>query len=165
MAKNKTTKSAPAKKKGPQGASDALDFYKVFDSLKLRHVRLVGLNTSVFITGSRTPDHAEITAQTGMGPTPDGKNLNINLEIKVEARPKGLKDDCSLLLVDAKYQCVFSLEGIKFDSLIPLSEPLCEVGMRVAWPYVRELVQTITARMSIPPVIMPILVQPPPKQP
>lgn len=58
-----------------------------------------------------------------------------------------------------KISCSFSA---KFSSVEPLSDDFLEIFSKVnihvnTWPYFREFVQSITQRMSLPPVTLPLL--------
>ena len=58
-----------------------------------------------------------------------------------------------------KISCAFSA---KFSSMEPLSNDFLEIFSKVnihvnTWPYFREFIQSITQRMSLPPVTLPLL--------
>jgi hypothetical protein len=153
MAK-KTAKRAPAKAKRKKQPTTAA--VSVFENLSLRNIRLVGLNADLQITGGSLPTKTEIKTTVSVGPSPDGRIL-VDGYVITETTPPEPGDNPSKLLLQAHYQCIYAVaEGKRLEDFAPFGKEMCFVGMHAMWPYFRELIQSISTRTGLPPVVLPV---------
>jgi preprotein translocase subunit SecB len=133
----------------------ALEIQPLLSQLILREVRL--LESSNFLKVSS--DEFKITNIE--------QNIYIeprqNLETSVIAlvfhlKLKGKSDaDEEMLRVAAKYGAIYNLKTKEqFEDEI-ISKFSQFVGLNVIWPYWREFVQTMTSRMGLPPLTLPLV--------
>jgi hypothetical protein len=142
-------------------ATDAAD--SPLADLTLIHVRLIGLTTQLEIKGGKVPDKASIQAQVGVGYSPDN-TVHVDAIIQLVGRPGDAAEgeDCSALVMTIHYQCVYRPEEKSAESFQDKAEEIARPAMLVMWPQIRELVQSISFRMSIPPLILPMFMAGPP---
>ena len=139
-----------AKKRVPANASS-------LESVLLKTIRLVDLNTKLEIIDHKMPSEAKIQSTATVGPTPDNASIIVDAYVFVEAHPQGEGEGSSALMLQVHYQCIFEPQGVPADSLSSIGEQLTKTGVLVMWPYFRELVHMITARMGIQPFVLPLV--------
>jgi preprotein translocase subunit SecB len=129
----------------------------IFERLQLRNIRLISLVSNLQIHNGKLPTVASLESTASVGPAPDG-NLHVNMTLTLTGRPSdaAADDDASLVKIEVHYQCIYEVveggpEQFEKDASI-----IAKVGMLVLWPHIRELVQSVTSRMAIPPFILPI---------
>jgi preprotein translocase subunit SecB len=134
----------------------------VFEYLKLTNVRLVSLSTELVLHAGKLPVHAKIRAKPNAGISSDGTHLNGNVELEVISKPDGEEDveDTSTATIKAHYQCVYEIHGATSGEIAPHGEIIANTVMYVAWPYLRELCNSLTNKMGLPPVTLPMLAPP-----
>jgi preprotein translocase subunit SecB len=123
------------------------------------YVRLLNLHSHLSIKRGHPPSVAQVATQTRIGPTPDNSCIHVNILLELNGAAEGGGADDSVLKIAIEYQCVYSVhKGVSINKLLPRAKEIAAAGNMMAWPYMRELVQTITSRMQIPPFLLPILV-------
>jgi len=135
---------------------------KVFEFLKLTSVRLVSVTARLDIVGGKIPVHAQIKASPGAGVSQDGDRILGNVELEAIGKPEGEEQsgDCSTVRINAHYQCIYAVHDAEMDDIIPHIEVVANTVMYVAWPYLRELCNSLTNKMGIPPITLPMLAPP-----
>jgi hypothetical protein len=159
MAKKKASK-AIAKDSVPK--TGAIRVEKVFEHLTLTSVRLVNVTADLRILDGKVPNHAEISAVPNAGVSNDGTTVHGNVMLTVTGKPMGAVDgeDCSTVKIQAQYQCVYTPVDVAADQFMPHREAIANGIMFVVWPYLRELCYSLTGKMGIPPITMPLLALP-----
>lgn len=153
MAKKKAAKKTSA----PRVPRRQLSPETVFNHLRLNAVRLISVDANLFIRDGKAPVEAQIKAMPSAGATPDGKRINANVMIEVVGKPAGeTSDDCSTVKINAHYQCVYNVENAAIEDITPHGVVIANTAMLVAWPYLRELCSSLTTRMAIPPITLPM---------
>lgn len=150
-------KKKVAKAKSKKGSSrKKISAENLFDFLSLRNVRLLSIDAKVQLVSDELPPKPTVSLEAGAGISPDNQ-LHVNSSLGVAA---GSPDaDSSYFGINAIYQCVYSVEGIDPQQIAEASEvneALVSNGVFVAWPYFRDLVQSTTTRMGLPPVVIPV---------
>lgn len=154
MAKQRPTKSIDSVK-GKGKSKVTAD--TVFQYLRLSTVRLVNVDAKLSIIDSKLPVHADIKLLPSAGPTPNGDRINANLQLELVGRPEEKSgDDCSNVKVNALYQCVYEVHGVDIDEVTPHGVQIANIAVLVAWPYMRELCNSLTSRMGIPGFTLPM---------
>jgi hypothetical protein len=153
-------KTAKGKARAVRRKAPSITDSTVFQHLKLNSVRLVTLDAKLDIKDGKVPVHAKIQALPKCGPTADGKKMLAILEVEIVGRPEGAgdDDDCSTVRIKANYQCVYEIVGVKADDIAPHAVAVANTGMLVIWPYLRELANSISTKMAIPPIVLPMFV-------
>jgi hypothetical protein len=162
MGKHKTTPRRVAKTrstgKAKADSQPSITEDTIFQHLKLLHVRLLNLQANVAIQGGKTPDKAQIESGANLGIGTDGKNLHVNSVINILGRPDLESTDGSELQIHIEYQVVYQMLDIEPNEVLKFPQPLVRAGMLVIWPNFRETVLSITAKMGIPPLVLPMFV-------
>jgi preprotein translocase subunit SecB len=126
--------------------------------LTLIHVRLVGVQANLDIREGKIPDKATIQAKVGVGQAADD-TIHVDAAMNIVGRPSDATDDeTSSIVINLHYQCVYRAEGVPADSFRDRAAELATPAMLIMWPHIRELVQSITGRMAIPPLLLPMFV-------
>jgi len=136
----------------------ALTAEQIFrERLRFRTVRLIDLHSHLEMRGGKVPSQAKFSFGASVGKSPDN-NVNIDTTLILEGRPEGdgEAEDSSIVSIKVHYQCVFEIIEGTFDDVLKFDDEVAKIGMFVAWPYFRELVQSITSRMAIPAFTMPM---------
>jgi hypothetical protein len=150
MAKKRVKVAAPRRK------APALKPDDVFGHLSIKHVRLVNVHAQLRITDGKVPTKAEVGSQTTIGPTGDKAALHADTIVSLTGYPQdGPVDDGSRLEIVAHYQVVYIPEGFPVEAYLPHAELIAKNGILVAWPHLRELIQSLTSRMDIPQITLP----------
>jgi hypothetical protein len=149
-----------AKKAKPSSAGKETASAAIWDRLELIHVRLINLQAELEIKGGQMPDEAHTQTTFGIGPAGDSM-LHVNGFLTVLGIPKDAPESGSVMKLNAVYQCVYRITEGTAEDFKPHAEAICATGGLVMYPHMRELVQTITSRMSIIPYILPMYVLPP----
>jgi hypothetical protein len=61
--------------------------------------------------------------------------------------------------IKAQYQCVYAIVDAELEQFAEYANEIGKMGIWLAWPFFRELVLSITSKMLIPVVTLPVLVQ------
>lgn len=159
MTKKPAKRSALHRKKASSASKQSpLSFKDAMAKLQLKVVRLVSLSSKITVKERKLPDKFEFTVSAGMG-TAQSAGATFHIEVKLETlgQPKDNKGDGSQFKLEAIYQCVFKLDGLAFNDITHLADELCDAGVRIVWPYLRELTQSTASKMALPPIPMPLL--------
>ena len=149
-----------AKKESKKKASNkeiAAATSNVFQYLKLINVRLTSVNSQLVIRSGELPNAYEVSMQCSVGASAAGNNVHANCLVDVIGKPDGNREAESAVSIKAEYQCVFRVEDVDADALMKDGDQIAGVGALIAWPYLRELVQTLTGRMGLLPFAMPMI--------
>lgn len=130
----------------------------LFDKIELVHTRLLDFHSHIEIRNGEVPSEAKIQNFTEIGVNEEEDALHVNVSLTVDGRPEGGGERSSLLQIAAQYQCVFELRNTSLTELEPYAQAIASTGTLVAWPFLRELVHSITAKMGIPPFSLPMFV-------
>jgi preprotein translocase subunit SecB len=135
----------------------------LFQHLKLLHVRLTNLQANLEIRGGKNPSKAKIESGANVGISTNEKNLHINSVIDILGRPgwEEHDDDGSRLQIHLEYQVVFQILNIPPREFLKFPNPLITAGMLMVWPHFRETVLSLTAKMGMPPFVLPTFVSGP----
>ncbi|REJ74964.1 MAG: hypothetical protein DWQ45_03565 [Planctomycetota bacterium] len=154
MAKKKTTKKTTAnrRQRKPSRAKKTL-----LDLLELRSVRLLDVVANVHVEGKKLPSgKTEIRVESGWGINTDEEVLLANVTLLIEGSPP---DGGSTMSAVVTYQAIFDLESIPDRRKTPQDEidSVQDLAIRIVWPYLREFAQSLTARMGLPPMGLPLI--------
>jgi preprotein translocase subunit SecB len=152
MAKKKKTPSRRRTRRATKALG--LSRQEIFEHLKLKHVRLIDLQSHLTMRGGKVPNRAKIDCSATVGPSSDG-HVHVNAVLDVEGRPA--EGGESVVNIKIHYQCVYSVIDAKLEQFAEHASEIATVGMLVLWPYFRELVQSLTSRMAIRAFTLPIL--------
>jgi preprotein translocase subunit SecB len=101
----------------------------------------------------------ELSQQIQVGGSGDPKSNRLHFEIAVSLTGGSEKDKTHSLSIRAEYQIVLQVA----DNLAIDEELHAEIGRRtglnLVWPYWRELVNSLTSRMGVTPLVLPLLRQ------
>jgi hypothetical protein len=162
MAKKRkpSPKKSTPRKRAPKKAVE-----NPFNRLALTGVRLLAVESQFQMKGGKLPTEFVISSETGVAESSTPGNIHVVVTASVEGRPKDAAegDDSSIARVSAVYQCVYSAPEVDLTSYIAQAPAICANGMLVAWPYLRELIHGLTARMGIPPFTLPVMLLQPGK--
>jgi hypothetical protein len=160
--KYKPKKTLPRSKRKPIDIRQPVLPLKDGEDNPLQHltligVRLISVQANVDIRGEGVPDRGKIQAQVSIGQSQQD-NIHVDGRVRVLGKPKDAPDDedSSSVSIDLHYQCVYRPEGVSAESLKDQAEKLAIPGMLVMWPHFRELVMSLTGRMGIPSLILPM---------
>lgn len=130
---------------------------KIFEHLKLINIRLVELHTKLELI-SGPPSGYEINFTCGVAESSDGKNILANIYLEVLSTSS---DPNSKTVVEIKptYQCVYKSDGVNHEVLRPHGNGIAAVSAMASWPFLRDLVHSLTGRMSLPAFTMPMLIR------
>jgi preprotein translocase subunit SecB len=81
----------------------------------------------------------------------DGDNFNV--VGRLEAEITNEKGDVAVLRINCQYTAHFHASGATMKTTTRFAKSEAKI---IIWPYFRQLVSDLTARMSIPPVTIPI---------
>src|SRR5437016_1016660 len=101
MATKKAPK--PAKRRSPPSKGGDGN---PFDHLEIVNIRLLNLVAHLSIKDGKTPEVADVTQITRIGPSPDGAFLHVNIAAEVGATPAGQPDGGSVMKILVEYQCI-----------------------------------------------------------
>jgi preprotein translocase subunit SecB len=149
-------KSGPkiARRKEKAAKEDAA--IRVFDHLKLVNVRLIGTEAKLVIRGDK-PSRYTVQFTCAVAESTTADHVHANSAVEVEGVPPEGSDSQSNALVKAEYQCVFLVEGIERSKLREHGTEIASVSAMMAWPYLRELIHSTTAKMGLSPFALPTL--------
>lgn len=155
-------KAARKKKAKAESISDRIekDSTKVFDYLELASVRLIDLQAKLNIpSGKAVPPKSKIESTVSVGVAPDQPNVLVDAYLQVGSEPEF--GDASTLTIQIHLQCVYAIKGARADELKNGGSALATTGMLIMWPHFRELVQSLTSRMGLLPVTLPMFLAKP----
>lgn len=131
----------------------------IFEHLKLTNVRLLEVNSKLTIAGG-LPNRYEINFSCEVAASADPSVVFANVKVEVKGT-SDKPDSKSEVVITAFYQCVYKADGIDRDALQPHASVIANVSAMTAWPYLRELVHSISARMSLSPFALPMMMRGP----
>jgi preprotein translocase subunit SecB len=129
----------------------------ILPKLSLRGIRLLSMQAEVSIKNNEHPTNAFIQTAANVSGPHDRDLIFVDVSLSVVAKPPSGGDDCSVMSLTADYQCIYYLVGLKHEALKSHATDIADIGVRVAWPYLRELVSSTTLKMGIPPVTLPFI--------
>jgi preprotein translocase subunit SecB len=119
--------------------------------------RLVEAHCKQTVKVGPLPQRTGLSAQIETQLAPDAPNL-FRVVIALTFVANYEEDSTEpAILVNAKFQLTFETKRIDLatkEALAPFGENL---ALFIAWPYWREHVNNVTARMSLPPFVIPLL--------
>jgi preprotein translocase subunit SecB len=127
-------------------------------SLTLQNIRLASCSAALGeLDNNRLPNVGQQEIQFELGLTPDQKNARSTVAIKLDSRyAETPKKSPPQILVQATFQVFWQITDT-FGSSEGFEKPIRDLSMRLIWPYWRELVQSMTTRMGLPPFPIPII--------
>jgi hypothetical protein len=129
----------------------------VFEHLTLKNVRLIELNTQLNVKDGKLPNKPVMESHVTVGPSQSSEpTILVDGFLKLEAHPEGGDEDSSTLIIQIHYQCVYGVVDGKAEDYSDKSNQLAAGGMFVMWPHFRELIHSLTGRMTIPPIVIPM---------
>jgi len=153
--KKKTIGSSPKRGKTKVIAADSL-----FEHLTLKHIRLLSAECRLDIVDGSVPATAETRTEASLKLSPEGTSILVNTKVSLASDPAGKKDsakDSSAVSLSVTYQCVYSIVKADVEGLLKHAEMICGNGIFVSWPYIREMVRSLTGRMEIAPFSLPLI--------
>lgn len=130
----------------------------VFENLTLKGIRLIKVQSELQITDGKVPIETEVEMKGSCGPSADMKAILVDGFVATISRPKEPGENPSILRIQVHYQAVYhTAENVEVESFAPRAEELCTFGMMAMWPYIRELIQSISLRMTVPAITLPII--------
>jgi hypothetical protein len=134
--------------------------------VELRDVRLTDLNANLIVAKNEMLQQPELDVELGRSMSCsiayDTKALSVLAKLKADIHGPGDGDKRGKTLISI--QCTYVLdytfmveggpEGAELQSYL---DAFARVnGVFNVWPYFRELVQSVSARMAIPPIVVPV---------
>ena len=129
-------------------------------ALSLDDVKMISFSGSTEIGSLRELGRAEarIGTKVETRTEPESKTVVVRASMEVKVAPKDDPDHLKLEIV-----CTFELRYSGLPAEAFLEEDLDRfgngAGLQAAWPYMREFVQSATARMNLPPLTISPLKQ------
>ena len=125
-------------------------YREILDGVELRSILLKSLKASV--NHQNFTDELQISVDSDAAYIPDEKGFRVESRYVLTARNRQRK-------VVLKVDCVYELD---FSSLEEITDKFFEIYREISlplnvWPFFRELVNSLTARMNLPPVTLPLL--------
>ena len=158
MAKRTPKKVARTPKK-IRASSAARAAQKHVGSVHLRFIRLVDSVTKIIVSNGESPTEVKIELKAGHAIREDGDLhvIGVHVNATVVGLPPGLAeldDKKSHLMITAHFEC-------QYGSPVPLDDEglkiLDGIGINVAWPLAREFILDMSARMGMPPILLPLV--------
>jgi preprotein translocase subunit SecB len=149
MAKKTTKKVSATKATTPQ---------QLISKLALRHVRLITINSDLHIANNELPTETKIQFTSSLSHVAEDSTLRVDIEFSLHAEPKdSVVENPSFVKIEMHHQMLFSVnEDLNLKQIEQESEAIGATGALVVWPYIRELVHSISMRMGIPAFILPL---------
>lgn len=155
-----------AKKKPPKAtrvAKKAVTADTLFEHVELKFIRLLELKTKLRIANRDIPKFANVSMEANAGPSSEGDAINANVSVKVIGYPEGgsVEDnpESSRLTFDIHYQCGFTIIDATAEEIKPHAQALVDQAILMVWPNIRETVQSLSAKMSIPSLTIPMILR------
>ena len=125
--------------------------------LQVRHIRLIQIQASVIIGEEGLPTVAEVEATAAFKLDTPQELVRVLVKTDVEGRPAAKSDGRSKLVIKLAHEVVYHCtEGYDEALLKGAGESIANHAALIVWPYARELVQSTSSRMEMPPIILPI---------
>jgi preprotein translocase subunit SecB len=149
-------KKAPARRRRLKVAKKpSFAAHEFIQHLQLKHIRLIDLQSHLGIRDGKLPNKAKIECSANVGPSSDG-HIHANALLEIEGRPADGGE--SVVQIKAHYQCVYSIIDANLEQFSEHAGEIAKLGIWVLWPFFRELVQSITSKMELPTITLPVLV-------
>ena len=130
---------------------------KVAPSVEIRDIRLVGLSAQ--LKGKCPPSGSEIVLMTEHNVTYDflsDTSLAVQVLFTLKANGPG-QDGPEFFNLSASHQLTYTGDKLQHISADKITAFASINAVHNAWPYLRELIQSITGRMKLPPLTLPLL--------
>jgi preprotein translocase subunit SecB len=141
---------------GPVPADMMKNVSEVIPRLEIRDIRLIGLTCRLkAVPPSDLAVHVDLGHEVKTDPIADnllGVKVKFSLTVKSQA-----ENSQDMLTLSATFQLTYEGENIRN---IEEDKRLAFANVNAvfnAWPYLRELVQSISGRMAIPALVVPLL--------
>lgn len=146
------------KKKKPDAAKpDSLS--PLVQQVSLAELRLLSSRTLLSVPAGEKPPgelHQKINVQTGRGRIGEADHLLCVLTFALSAEG-ATPEQPQVFLIEAQFALAYtflSLDGVPDDLLQEFGQ---RNALHNAWPYWREFVQTMTSRMGLPALKVPLM--------
>jgi hypothetical protein len=131
---------------------------KVAGRINLESVKLLGCGCRQRL---QSPDGQKAfdikrTSRFELADERDSIRVTIRFVLKAFGKDEPQKEENAFLMIEAEFFLLYSIkdvEGLDDDSFKSFSDLN---GTYNAWPYWREFVQSITSRMDLPPLTVPV---------
>ena len=134
--------------------------------VELRDVRLTGVNANFLVAKDEMLQQRELDVELGRSMScsiaQDTRVISVEANLKADIHGPGKGEKHGPVLISI--QCAYVLEytfmvhgGPEGAELQRHLDAFARVnGVFNVWPYFRELVQSLSARMAIPPIVVPV---------
>jgi hypothetical protein len=129
---------------------------RIFDHLKLIVVRLVEISAKLDIRGSEPPPESSVQTRVSLGTTDDASKLLADAVLTVASPSSDTGETLSSLKITLQLQCVYEVAGATSATIETSAERIAASSMLIMWPHFREILQSTTARMGLPPIVLPL---------
>jgi len=140
-------RTAKRRKKSPKRSSAEKSF---ISRIKLRSIRLVESSTELHIVDNAIPQKMRIGVSMAAAMRADGMfAVLVNTEVNAEA----LKNKESHLKIHSKFECLYETDTVPSEGE---ARGACGVAVMAMWPYIREFTATVSGRMGLNQLVLPI---------
>ncbi|TWT92469.1 hypothetical protein Pla108_40950 [Botrimarina colliarenosi] len=156
-------KTAPVKKSGRTKAAAAskkrAETVGPLQRVQLRLVRMVKLNAGIVVAQEGLPTETDVEVTASCRVEPDDSVARVVVDCKLTGKAAKQVSGQSKLTMHIAYEIIYGTEE-QDDAVLTLlkesAEHLANHAALVAWPYIRETVQSTAGRMGLPPILLPI---------
>ncbi len=125
------------------------------DRFELQEVRLLASQSRLHIEGGVVPTQSTINVATNVGVL--RKQKLVHIDTKVDVTIKNTTDSEMGTVVGCLYQTILRPQKA-FPRTISDEDKqsFAASGTFLAWPYIRQFVQSTVTQMGLPPVVLPL---------
>jgi hypothetical protein len=127
----------------------------VSDRVQIRNVRCVDLRATCDLQGKPGPLAVEYVAEASATADAEGARILVYAVFGMQAGPENVPGSV-LVQVKAKLELAYDCQRVEDFNSGTLKSFAQLNGIYNAWPYWREIVQSLVARMGLPPLVVPV---------
>src|SRR5436190_13578499 len=124
-----------------------------FLHLALMAVRLIDLTAKLEIKGGKLPENPKLETHISVGPSLEPGKILVDSTLSLDAKSS---EDESTLKIVVHFQCIYHAEGIEVSELESVGNVIGKGALLIMWPHFREVIQSITSKMAIKPIVLPM---------
>ena len=134
--------------------------YDFIHLLDLKNIRLVSSASALQLRTGKLPRNSKLSVTTKFGKSSEDETLGGELSCEVTSTYEGEREPA--IYIQCAFQMIYTLpEGAASPTeqqIKSQSAPISAMLSIQAWPYVRQHVQDVTAKMGLPPLVLQPLV-------
>jgi hypothetical protein len=156
MAKKRTTRATTKSTSKPSRTKPRSDDFNVLEHLTLKNVRLIEVTAKLEVVDGKLPNKSAIESNVTIGPSEAKGIILVDGFVKITGHPANSPDSSSILLISTHFQCVYRPESLAVEDCEKQLQVIAQAGMVIMWPHFREVIQSISGRMGLTPIVLPM---------